>query len=425
MDTKDNTEDEISKYLKLDLADFKTHLMDGLAGEAAAVHGLQITATHENPASGLTPHARSSFGTYIASLRTKAISKADTDASAIPMEGKDHGIIQPLEEQKARHNCTSKIANAAHEFQNGQTVSTLIGQCQKSKDKSDRLRNSEDREAKVPNRWLIWFVGLLILLPEGFINYESIRMAPLVQSALVATGLTLIVGAVIAAASYCIGTYIRHYNYYYRGMDRDRKNTGMSYLGLGIFALVLGLAVVGYFRYTYVTSKIAEAIALGNVPPNITFAVAGLLLGNVICFLLGVIVFFFMHDSNPEYENAERSLRKNTKKLTKYQNKLDNRVAEIKRRLESDLNTITTKSQTMRTKPGYSALLQRFHDIQAKDNEVVAALQGYNKSLATVLPHGFSISMNDYASANLMNTLRHLEVREFASYPIHLHMASA
>ncbi len=423
MDPNDTTIDDIGKYIRLDLRAFREQLMAGAEHEAE-VDKLQLSAAHDKsaPASGLSPYVVSWFNTHIAPLRIGALSQLNTRARAIKLEGGSTGIIEPMELAQAERRRTTALAEATERFERENSM--LIGDYMRLNDTYLRYRNNENREAKIPSLWQMLAIWLVVLIPESVLNYESFRMAPFIQSAFMATGITIIVGIAIAIAGHSVGVFIRRFNYYRRGDDRIREASGTPMFWLGIGLLVVALATVAVARYYYLVPKVAEAIALGNMPPNIYFSVASLLFGNLICFLIGVIMAFAMHDPNPEYEAAAKNCHATKKQLAKLRRaQLDNTVKEINRRLESDRNDAAKKGLVMQGKPGYSDLLQCFDAIRAKDNEVVAMLQEYRNQLVKKFKHGVSLSMKDY-SADPMNTLRHIEVKEFTNYPIHLHMAS-
>ncbi|WP_345304343.1 hypothetical protein [Lysobacter hankyongensis] len=412
--------DNIDTYASIDLDALRAGLFSGLQQEATTKEIFLSQANDDgSPAEGLPPFALSWFNNHIAPKRVLAIAEVANEARRITLDGGDDGVLEPLALGSAQRRRTKDLATATQEFIHKN--SALIERHNQLETVYVRHRNNEGREAKTPSLLALSILFLVVLIPESALNYESFRVAPMIRSAAMASGITLIVGMAIAFGGHSLGIFIRRFNYYRRGNDNIRRNSGWPMLWMGLGCLILALAAVAVARYHFILPKIAEMIALGNEPPNIYSSVAGLMLGNLLCFLLTAMVAFVMHDPNPEYESAARDLGKRKKELMKRSSRLNGMRKEIDRRLESDRHAIRQKNRAMIGKPGYATVLQRFERIRAMDQKVIAMLQDYRRQLAERLQPGTTVSMKDF-SGDPLRTVRHFSSKEFAAHPLQLWM---
>lgn len=410
--------DGISLYTSLDLAKAKTELFSNLEQEASRNEIFLSQADDDgSPAAGLSPSALSWFNAHIASIRVLAIAQAAHEARSITLDGGDDGALEPLALLSTERRHAKEIGSATEEFIRDN--SATIDHHNELKIAFARHRNNEGREPKVPSWQLLFFIFILVLIPESALNYESFRMAPLIRSDAMAAGITLIVGMAIAIGGHSLGTFIRRFNFYRR--DKIRRNSGWPMLWFGLACLIVALAAVGFARYHYIVKVAAEMIALGSDPPNLYIAVFSLLLGNLLCFIITSIVAFVVHDQNPDYEDASRDLRKAKTKLAKPIAKLNQICKEITRKRDSDRHAIRQKNKAMIGRQGYTEALQRFEQIRAMDQKVVAILQDYRTQLSAKLQKNTAISMRDL-SGDPLRTIRRFDPKEFAALPLNLWM---
>lgn len=414
---------EVEEYLRLDIRAIAAKLSGESLDREAKAGELQLTAAHDlgAPGAGFTPNLVQWFNFNVAPFRARAISRVESDAKAIRLEGGGEGSVEQLALEHAELQRATRIADVSQGFQ--RENSTLIEEHSRLKEVYTRFRDEEGREAKVAKAWQVFLALAFVLLPESLINFNSFRVAPFIQSDFMAVGITLIVGLAIAVAGHLFGSYVRRINYYRRGDDEGRARSGTPILLFAIFLLAAALAVVAVSRYYYIVPKIAEAVAIGLPPPNLVFSISGLLLGNILCFLLGSIVAFLLHDPNPDYEDTAKNLHRATGKLsTLRRKKIDGKIREINRRLASDKTTATTRAKAIRGRPGYAEIVARFESIKAKDKEVVAAIQEYRDRLVHTISdsgRGTVFRLDDY-SGDPMNTRRTIKPHEYANLPISL-----
>lgn len=417
------TGSDVEQYLKLDVASRIPTLLENIDRDSRSSE-IQLTAAHDKgaPGAGLTASAVSWFNAHIAVPRARAISRVENEARALRSEGGGEGMLEDLANEQAELERQGRRARASQEFQ--QQHSVLIEEHERLKGHYKRFRAEEGREAKVAKTWQILLALCVVLLPESLLNYSSFRVAPFIQSDFMAVGLTFIVGIAIAVAGHMFGSYIRRLNFYRRGDDSGRERSGTPWLVFSLFLLTAALAVVGVSRFYYLVPKIAEAVAIGAPPPNLVFSIAGLLLGNLLCFLLGAIVAFLLHDPNPDYEDTARNVAKASAAIQKLRTKtLDPKLRQAEVRLASDRTQNSNRARALRANASYAGIAASFESIKAKDREVIAALQDYRDRLTHAISakpgRDVTFRFDDY-NGDPLNTRRTLTPSEYAAFPISL-----
>lgn len=417
--------DPVEAYCNLDLSSADAALTDGLEEEIRQPE-IELSGSHDpaSPSPGMSPHAGFWFNAHVAPTRSNALAAIHMEAQSIRLDGDAPGFATALELDEIERRRAIRLKEVTEEFR--QKNSATMNEYTDKQQAYRRLRNKEGgREAKVPSHWLEFGLLLpLVVLPESLLNFGAFRKAPLIDSDFMALGTTLLVAIGIAVAAHFAGLFVRRINYYRRGDDQVRGHQGWPQLAIALVLLIIGLAVVGSARYYYVLPKIEQAIVLGTTPPNVAFSVGSMLFGNLLCFLIGAAFTFALHDENPEYESAARSLHKLGKELGKLKRKqLDGKVNEINRRLESDRTDVERKKSIIETKPAYIQLARRMQAIQAKDREIIARLQDYRRSLGQKLQQErpeFRFTVKDY-SGDPMRITKELTIAEYMTQPIHLH----
>lgn len=249
--------------------------------------------------------------------------------------------------------------------------------------------NEGGREAKTPSKWLEF--GLLIpvvMIPEAMLNFESFRRAPIIQSDFMALGATILVGFGIAAAAYCIGLFVRQFNYFAEPDSEQRQRSGWPLWSFGSTALLVSLGSVAVARYYYLLPRIQEAIVLGGPVPNVPVSIGSLLFGNLICFLVGAVITFFLNDPNPEYADAAETQSRLAKKITRLKRtRVDAKLDKINAATKNKYDAAATKATQMSGRPGYNQLRERMDRLSAKDAEVLGTLQEYRIALVNANPH--------------------------------------
>jgi hypothetical protein len=387
---EDQNERPVSKleaYLGMDLTPegpAGAYLLARAANEAENNDGtIELSAAGKDWSPHLTPEMSRWLNAQVSNWRGQALAEIDSQARKIRIGARLEGVVREILHDKAERVKANRHFEVTSQF-NQKHKSDLENEERLREEYEDLRATLGGREAKVPNRWLEFGVLIpLILVPESLLNFESFRRAPIIQSDAMALGATLLVGLGIAAAAYCLGIYARQINYFMRPDDRARKRSGWPIYTFGILALLISLAAVAVARYYYLLPRIQEAVLLGETVPNVGFSIGSLLFGNLICFLLGAILTFFLNDENPEFSEKSAHFEKLKRRVSKAKHReVDTILREVDARAAHDQEAALRKDEQMQRHQGYSQLREQVARVQAKDQEVIGLMQRYRNELA-------------------------------------------
>lgn len=380
----------VERYVALDLSpngSLHSGLLNQVSHEAAR-SSVNLTAEGDKGtlSQGLTPTMNQWLSSLISPTRMAALAELDAQARGIKIANNVDGLLYEIRHDKIERERAEKRLDVLDGFnRKNKKLLEDVGTLQRE---HDDIRASEGgRDAKVPNKWIEFGVLIpLILLPESLLNFESFRRAPIIQSDAMAVGATILVGIGIAAAAYCIGLFIRQFHYFSRPDDMYQRVAGWPLYTWGSSALFVSLGSVAVARYYYLLPKIQEAIVLGGPVPNIPFSIGSLLFGNLICFLVGAILTFFLNDPNPVFAAKAEKLQQARARLgAKARQELDGRLDVIDARAKREREEARRRADQMVSKPGFSQLQERLGRVTAKDSEVIGVLNAYRVALVRAL----------------------------------------
>jgi hypothetical protein len=258
-----------------------------------------------------------------------------------------------------------------------------------------RYRKQElgGRDAVVLNRTL-YIVLLVIVLfgPEALLNLESFAALPW-ASPFIAWGATILIGVGIGFAAHFHGTLLKQWAHYFdKSQDDSRRGPAWRMFVSGSVLLSVSLSFVYYARFAYFQSYVASVSGFGQTADanaGLMWVVGGSLLGNFIVYLVGCLIAYIMHDSDPDYSDNKSQLDKNSKKLAALKQAME---ADWQREIEQ-LNA-QHKRKTEEARRSHRAVMEQsslawpqevFTKIKSQDSRVVAALLAYRHALLSQL----------------------------------------
>ena len=366
------------------------------AEQEAGRSSIELTSEGDEGAlaHGLTTGMKSWLQKHVGPKRAAAISEVETKARAIEIAHGTNGVLDRVEVDKLKRDRAKRRSDVTKAFHDRNA--TQLRDYNDAHTEYNAMRFREGgRDPKIPNRFIEWGVLLpLIMIPEGLLNFESFRRAPIIQSDFQALGATIIVGIGIALAAHMVGLFVRQFNYYMKADDDHQNRSGLPMLGLGVVLLLVSLGVVGYARYYYLLPQIEEAIMLGQKSPNILLQVGSLLLGNLVVFLIGTVLTFKLHDPNPAFSDKGRLFRKLKKEYTSLQKKeVNNRLAELDRAFKENKDKTDEMTIQLTGLPDYFPIRTGVDAIDAKDSEILGVLSEYKELLAGHLDSDFQFDL--------------------------------
>ena len=414
---------DVQAYVSLDVsADSPAvkKLMVGLDNEAAA---RQITLPSEGDGrEGMTPVMSDWYLGNVAHYRACAISEAEHVAHSITIGTNTAGVLLQKEEDRIRRQEAVRRAQEYSQFYEDNRA--LLNERQKADADYEAMKGEEGgRDANVPNRFLEWGVLLpLVMTPEGMLNFESFRRVPIVQSDFQALALTLGVGGGLALSAFLLGVLACQWGYFMQADNAERNKRGWKRFIQGILLLFFALAVVAYARSYYLRPLVEQALILGQTPPSIPLQTTGMLLGNIIFFLMGAAFTFLLNDPNPEFSDKARLLKDlKTKELKLRKTKLGNQLARLRERHLGDLDAVRRKAAQMNNRPEFPRLRTQVNAITGKDNEVISALTTYRTHLAQRLQQSQpTFKFEQHSAAGDLIEAKKISPAEYQAVPIHL-----
>lgn len=234
----------------------------------------------------------------------------------------------------------------------------------------------------------IYFGGLFCVgIAEALINFESFASLPWATPFL-ATGLTLLVGAAIALAAHLHGKLLKQYRSYFdHHVDPGKRWVAVRMFGIGTSAFLTALASVYYARDAYLAQTMLVDASLGGEGDggHVLWLVAGSLIGNILVYLVGVILAYMLHDENPRFPELRAVLAKLTARRDALARVLDEEEQRIMKAAETRrkhrLEELRSRNNAQRSAPRYAGNRTLFESLAGQDARVLGALDAYRIAL--------------------------------------------
>lgn len=340
-------------------------------------------SSHTEPYPGdLTPSMRAWYDAFISGPRRRAIAEVFRrlrDGGSPEQESRP--ILYDFEACAAQQKYLRKL-DELQGRRSSQQLSKLNNARDEEKEAERRYKNKEathDRAPKMVNPFIYWGAISMIGVAEIAINWEAFNAVSGFTPA-IATGVTLVIAIALALSSHFIGTAFRHV-----GHDMDDSQSDydrwakVKMFSFGFLALALVLATVAYARENFLAAELQRAATLGGSSgPNGLRIIGGSLLSNVIVWIVGVLLAYMLHDSDPTYPAAKEALDKARAKqrriLDKIEKSEDRERRAIEAALRKDLNDAKNASENCSYRPNVKEAAELLEHIKEKDREVIALL---------------------------------------------------
>lgn len=403
-------------------------LMQLAAAEAEAA-SIPLTRQGDDGAmsGGLTPAMSSWVNTKVGPIRQAALNQVESLTSSIQVGRSGYGKSHEIEGDRIKRASIKRRIELHDRF--SKENFTRIQEMDRLEDEYDRLRISlGGREAKHPPKWVDFAIPIAILIPESLLNFESFLASPLIQTGVMALGVTLIVGIAIGFSAFLFGRFLKAYQFWMRPDDQHQKNRGLRMVAIAMFLLIGALGVVAAARYYYLVPMIEEALILGLTPPNVIWSTTSLLMGNIVVFLLGVAVTYWLHDENPEYAEIYTKFKETGSEFRKLEKAhLLKPLEDVDRRYRQDSDALIKFSSQMDGNEEYGSVKEKLASISAKDAEIVGVLQSYRNLLSKVVSEknrnrrGLFVTDSEFSGRNQRTV--EMDADQFLAQPIYLYKA--
>ena len=389
----------VEGYRALDLSpgsDAAKHLMDRLPAEAEINTTIDLTRARsrcnaQSPG-GLTPAMQAWYAARIAGPRGKAIAEIHSGFQNEKMpDGSPKSTFLEAQRDEVRAQSLAERINDTSQFLDHNR--NLIERFNKARFEFNTLKARHGREPIKP-RPILYVLGLIgLVMLEGFINFESFMKVPYITSPFLATGATLAVACGIATAAHFHGVVIRQWNYLFSPLDpgdrshSSRRGDAVRRLVIGGLLLSVALAMVGGSRYYYLREYIVQARILGSSPPSMFGGITFMLFGNVVAYLVAIMLAYALHDPDPNYAEKDKELKQATKRLDAVKAKRKAAQEGHKKGLDNALLAEANQAANARG-PNHSGLRALVDQVIEKDQDAIALLLEYRNALTQSIASG-------------------------------------
>ncbi|MBX3455167.1 hypothetical protein [Ferrovibrio sp.] len=282
--------------------------------------------------------------------------------------------IQEAEaEAKTARLKSEAVENARHKTEFDSAESELIDAQQNFK---RHYEEAGQKPARIFPVWAYWLILASVSLAEIFINYEAFLNYFEVPA--IAAGITFAVMVIIALASEWHGRATKQREYMFSArVDKSRRATNLRALGIVSALFIAALTLVGYSRYHWAMMAIAATSGTGALPGiviagpsiNIGQSVGFSLIGNLLIWGIGVILFWLTHDYNPDYVEATLRHRRAKARYEKaYKKHVEKAIEEEEDKLRHEIERLKNVAKAQ------SADTRRLRDMRSQINAHEAAL---------------------------------------------------
>ncbi|WP_346796624.1 hypothetical protein R5M92_14205 [Halomonas sp. Bachu 37] len=204
-----------------------------------------------------------------------------------------------------------------------------------------------NRHAKIVKHAIYIPLLALVGMVEWLINWEAANA--LFAQPYLAAGIVIVVALAVAAASHEHGTLVKQWShrcgFAAEPAIRKRNYTALAFTTL---LFVAAMTLVGYMRYKLAFNDLVGASAFGGTNPfgargtmgEVYTAVGMTLMGNLIVWLLGAMVAYWFHDSDPKFSDARVRHLKAGKRLTVWSKRMEKAMRERKQHLTMQIEEV-------------------------------------------------------------------------------------
>lgn len=386
---------QVETYRAIDLSpdgEVVGKLLAGLPDETSADHIRLTDHVGELPA-GITPQMASWYRTYIAGPRGQALEATATILGVNDDQRRTRGVFLERtisQEQDRRLNLKRQAQKSSREKRKSDydRLDEARYEFAKAKVDYDELRSRHGREAKLTP---IWYLPLLLVIgiAEMLINFESFSSIRAFTPA-IALGVTAVVGFGIAYASHMHGTVIRQLESRFGAHRRDGERASAAWmLTMGFLILSVVLGLVWYARNSLLAEQLLERAVIGGEAPSALFMIGGSMLGNVLVWLVGIVIAFIAHDEDHNFPLALNHKITSEKKMYALHDKINRPLKQDFERIDAqcdkEIEQARNKQNSMSSDKEFTEGRTQFAKVMEQDAKVVAALELYRMKLTNGL----------------------------------------
>jgi hypothetical protein len=393
---KKNVFKNVDAYCNLDLRPdgkiIKTLMSQRALNREGKTADLVLSDVVGSAPSNITPHMRNWFNSNIERLRKPALDEVNNIlAKASPDSNVGGALLERKIDQITDNQVISKRKAQKQNQQQNTSQFSILEENKKSYEESrrmyDRRRMELRREPKMIGK-LYWLMIAFVGVFELFINFAAFNGLEMTTQ-FTATGSVAIVAMLLALSSHYIGTFIKEFQFRFGDRSRD-GDRGIAYrqLAMSMIGLFIVLGAVWYARADYLNGKILEASMMGGKPPSYISTIGGSLIQNLGVWVVGIIIAYMWHDSDPEFPELRKSRDYHSKNYRKLEQELSGKLEKEYRRIDNEAKNQITDAKHFDTSISHEAYFlearNQFDRLSSQDATVIGMLQQYQSEFVEI-----------------------------------------
>lgn len=416
----------LDTYRQLDLSPDGDVCADLLSRVQREARFPEITLTAEHDADAHTPPFLTGemgqwYRSRISSDRSQALAELEAQFKQIRTRHGQEGFFLEAELDRNAQERWDGVRAEFDQYSESEDARKLAADLKDAQHSYERKRTANGgEESRAWGRYRYLFALFLIAVPELFLNFQSsmrtIGLAGLNSPAL-AAGLTVLLALAIAFSSHVIGVCIHQWGDRFGGdVGRKEKLHSLRFFSLGWTLFIIAITIVTYGRYLLFADDLERAILMGRTTGAGALLQVGYTVGgNVLVWLIGIVISMFAHDKVDGLGETKRAYDLAHKRYAASRRDLEERKQQhINKAQKKNDKLHEFERRELQPLPEYADLRQRVESLAAKDNAVLALLEGYRLALLGLIKDaggGTTFLIDDEQS----NRNRDVPPREFSS----------
>lgn len=236
-------------------------------------------------------------------------------------------------------------SSARDTFMLNHNYADLKSNFESTKNRYETMRAELGGKPPVKSRlWLYAIAIMLVGFIEWFVNYSTFSTK---YPAGIAFGATVLIALSIALASHFHGGLLKQrLALFSPSRKKEEKRQVILYQSFFSLLLVIALIIVTYNRYDILVENIVQTggatlPGMDQEQESVVGVLAQFALLNVLVWIVGVAISYFIHDSRPDYQEAHKDYQDAKSKFIKVDKGLQEELERITHECDEEIQKLT------------------------------------------------------------------------------------
>ncbi|MBE1301823.1 MAG: hypothetical protein GJ680_18210 [Alteromonadaceae bacterium] len=296
--------------------------------------------------------------------------------------GKNTASSADAKQQEILKDKEEKLSQAREQYMHDTHYADMESAYNRSKDRFETMRDEHGGKPPVKRKTLLYGISIMAIgFIEWFINFSTFN-AKYPEG--IAFGATILVALAIAFASHFHGALLKQrVALFAPSRTKTQKRQELLYQGFFTLLLILALALVTYSRYDLLSETMLATTGGGlpALPGSETEEVSiwgelwPFVFMNLVVWMLGVGISYMTHDSEPDYQEADKDYQQSKKRFFKVKDGLIAEERRIDAEYEKKLGAI--KNTQKATHAEYATIQTLLERLTKKEDSMVKQAVSY------------------------------------------------